>query len=305
MLTAGRLAAVLFAAIIAGCAHSPGSADASSNVAVKARSRIQESFEARLAVVQGIADKVGQLRLEQGQRDEIRPILEHALRQNRDIDIGLSLALEPDGFGDKDSNYVGDDPENDRNGRYAAYFFREPQDVGVQSEDMSAAGSGDLWYSPTMATRTAHLLSPGLYPLYGKDTPTLTATAPLIYAGQAFGVVGIDFRYDDLIADLNQPALNDGGQIYLISDNDTWVIAPFGSDIGFAISDRRTGSVDSDLAAAYEAYRKSDKFGDGPWRSKIGTVSNKNLSAYFEPLHFAGQIETWTLVVVTSETAQP
>jgi len=304
MLTARRLAIVVLVAIIAGGTHPPASAQsvnatAVNATAVKARSRIQESFEARLTVARWIADKINRLRRERGTRDEIGPILRHALWQNRDIDIGLSLALEPDGFGDRDSDHVGDGPENDGAGRYAAYFFQGSQDARAESLDMGAKGGGDLWYAPTMATKTAHLLQPGLYPINGKETPTLTATAPLIHAGEAFGVVGIDFRYDDLVADLKQSTTDQGDRIYVISDSDTWVVAPFFSDIGFAISDRRTGSADSDLVAAYEAYRKSDKFGEG------ATVGGKKLTTYFEPLRFAGQNEAWTLVIVTAEITQP
>lgn len=306
-MTPFRRIEVVLAAIgisLAGCASSVDQPNSLSLIAAKAQDNIQSTFELRLAAIQDVAATIEASRDANESRNSIRPILERAL-ENQPAAISLSAALEPNGFGDSDKTYAGNSPENDKYGRYAIVIFKDGTKHFVQSLEMDSESGRSYWYDPILKAGSARLVAPVLYPIYGKDTPTLSAAAPLTFQGKTFGVVAVDFPYTDLVDDLQSPEVSKGNRIYLITDEDIWVVAPFSTDIGYSISDRRTGSAASELVMAYLQYRADGRIGKADWKTQICESNVECRSIYFAPIQLKGQDIAWTLIVSAPQGVSP
>ncbi len=306
-MTSFRRIEVVLAAVgvsLAGCASSVDQSDSLSIVAAKAQDHIQVTFEPRLAAIQDVAATIEALRGANESRSSIRPVLERAL-ESQPIAFSLSAAFEPNGFGDSDDAYAGNSPENDKYGRYAVAIFKGDANHTAQSLEMDSESGRSYWYDPILKADSARLVAPVLYPIYGKDTPTLSAAAPLTFQGKTFGVVAADFTYTELVEDLQSPEISKGNRIYLLTDEDSWVVAPFSTDIGYSISDRRTGSAASELVMAYLQYRADGRIGKADWKTQIRESNGEQRSIYFAPIHFKGQDVAWTLILSAPRGVSP
>lgn len=304
MIRKNTAAAIVMAAmVLAGGAAARAQSETLPGVAAEIDPRVRAEFEPFMSAAGVLAARIDGARANGAPRHVIRPLVEGVL-QAQGAPFAISIALEPNGFGDKDLAFVDAGPENNRNGRYAADFsLSDAGGIHIQANEMTPASGSEYWYDPILAAGSCELMSPLLYPVGENETPTLAAACPLMADGKAFGVVALDFSYEDLVIDLNTWKLPRPGAIYPITSRHEWAASPKLAAIGYSISDRRAGAEEAEIAFVYGRYRDAGKVGVAAWEAPIEMPNGDNYLVYLTPLRFKGASEAWTLIISLSADA--
>ncbi|PID28886.1 MAG: hypothetical protein CR982_04005 [Candidatus Cloacimonadota bacterium] len=109
--------------------------------------------------------------------------------------FGAFVAMEPNGFDGKDSEYKGARGSG-ADGRFVPYWNKAN---GVILEPCSSYNEGDSnneWYMDPKNSRKACVTEPYFFPAGGKDVLMITFLHPIFLDGKFIGVAGVDLTMD-------------------------------------------------------------------------------------------------------------
>lgn len=174
---------------------------------------------------------------QQGQTD--RQLHDALLQQYvaKDPRIAGAWAIwEPNALDGRDAEFV-NNPRSDESGRFISYWYRSGDDIKFDiSRDYDIAGS---YYKMPFDRGQQTILEPYLYELEGKDIIFTSAAMPIRINGQIVGVAGVDYRFDDLITELEGYRPFGVGDVHIFGDQGTIVIDPDMGLSGKNISDKQ------------------------------------------------------------------
>jgi len=140
-----------------------------------------------------LARLIEQARTAGAERDIIKGLAVPTLDLRREF-LGVAVVFEPNGFDGRDVDYEGKLPENDGNGRFSAYYYRETgKPAATAVLEMAELSNTEGWYGIPLKTGRPALSLPYLYPVDGIERSISSVSVPIQDAGKSVGVTTIDF----------------------------------------------------------------------------------------------------------------
>ena len=190
--------------------------------------QIQMLLEAPLDSARTMAQTLSGLKsedawLELG-RDEVNGILRTLLEKHPEF-VATYTCWEPDAFDEMDNGYRNFEG-HDETGRFIPSWTRDTQGNAVLGplRNYDQEGAGDYYLLPKK-TKLETLLEPSMASVQGKEILITSLIVPIVVADQFYGIIGIDFRLDELqmLADDVQDMYDGTAQISVISYQGTLV----------------------------------------------------------------------------------
>ncbi len=151
--------------------------------------------------------------------------------------IGAGCGYEPDADGE-DGDYVQKFKDGDKylgpDGRFLAYWFRDPQNNGAYSLEPLVDMENALYYTGVKEkyirgdNETFMVTEPYVY---NQANLIVEQIAPIIIDGRFMGIVGIDRGLDFLDEFINELKPYDSAEFFLISSRGRIVATTYGSDL--------------------------------------------------------------------------
>lgn len=160
--------------------------------------------------------------LGQTERQLYDAILRQYVAQDPRI-AGAWAIWEPNALDGRDSEFV-NTPRSDDSGRFISYWYRSGKDIKFDiSRDYDVA---DSYYKIPFERGQQTILEPYLYELEGENIVFTSAAMPIRINGQIVGVAGVDYRFDELITQLEGYRPFQVGSVHIFGDQGTIVIDP-------------------------------------------------------------------------------
>ena len=164
---------------------------------------IKAEFDGVLETARTLANTLSAIKDENADldldREKVMDIIRTVLIKNPQV-VGIYTCWEPDAFDNIDIGYAGE-PGHDQTGRFAPYWKRdrlgELELVSQLSCPLhSPGGLPGAWYTESQKTKKEGLMEPFMHSVEGRDAVITTLVAPILAAGEFYGVIGIDLELD-------------------------------------------------------------------------------------------------------------
>jgi methyl-accepting chemotaxis protein len=239
---------------------------------------------------QQLAHLIEQARASGSKRDIIKELAIPTLDVRVEF-LGVGVAFEPNGFDGRDADYAAHYPENDDQGRFSAYYYRETgKPAATTSLAMAELDNPKAWYQVSLKGDHPILLSPYAYPIGGIAVPVSSVAVPIWDGKKPIGVTLIDFRMQDLVtavAAMRSPEINGS---WIIAPEGYWVVHPDKDKTGAQLA-----LADSGAESEIEMLRRAGG------AARTGTPQTRTAQSgetyFMTPIPLDGIDQPWLLVM--------
>ncbi len=235
-----------------------------------------------LGTVIGLYDSIS----EHARYDFIDMLMRRALERNPDI-LSTWLVTEPDAIGA--ASYIADRTGLTPDGRYAAVFSRDGNQVIAATIDDYADPEQNSYYTIPLASSSARVLEPYMDDLGdGNELLMASVAMPINLVGNTLGVVGVDISLDSMKNLAGQVGQYVGSYSFVTTTEPTLVVHPKAELVGknmFEVGNF-TPEHEQQLRDAFATYQPTSMI-----RTSVGT----SLQSYqrFLPARFTGTPDAW------------
>lgn len=192
----------------------------------------------------------------QSRRDIYNNLMNNFISDNPQY-LGVWTCWEPNALDNMDSQYK-NSPDSDETGRFIPYWYWDEGKVSFDLlVDYDKEGDGD-YYLLAKNSGQETILEPYEYEVGGKTLLLTSVVVPIKdKSGKVLGVTGIDLSLEGLQNMSLDKGDYNSSEIYMLSNNGTYVIHSDQAAIGTDINERLGGEAANALAAVKEGANHS------------------------------------------------
>lgn len=240
----------------------------------------QELNMVAATVATGVATVEGAISGPSVDRDLLGTLTQQFLRSRPDL-VGMTLAFEPEAFGDGDAQFS-DHPLTDETGRFVPYFYFDANgQIAVEHLDMSPEAGTEGWYDRPIRENRTLITPPYVYPVDGQDVLMTTISGVVRRDGRAQGILTADLALSDISARIGELRPFGEGRVALLGGDNLWVAHHDPARLGFPAT-----AAELDGLGALTAGTAGQVIRDGVTMLKMA-----------DEIEFAGMSERWTLIM--------
>lgn len=226
-------------------------------------------------------------------RDEVIALASNILEDRSEL-VGIGIGFEPNGFDEKDSEFIGFNHSNAQ-GRFLPYMYL---DNGVPSytilEGYDDPGPDGSWYHVPKETKKTYVTDPYWYTVGNEQYLIVTCVAPILSPeGDFIGMIGFDTKLSTVNEIVKDASLFDTGYIALLTPNGTIAYHDREDLIGLNSSDSFAEAIVNSVALAQETGEVKTL--------NAQTVDDENAHFTITPFSIGESGGNWAVITVVKE----
>ncbi|MGO1468866.1 MAG: methyl-accepting chemotaxis protein [Tissierella sp.] len=264
-------------------------------IAAENSSIVSEILNNSINSANGLANSLGvMVGKDVEDRELVLDMIKEMLESNEDM-FGAFVGFEPDAFDGQDSEYV-NEKYHDETGRLIPYLYREDGEVKYRTLDSyNVEGVNDYYIQP-MTNKRSYITEPTEFEVDGSMVMVSSLTAPIIYNGQAIGIVGVDITLEKLQEIVSQIKIYDEGIGKIISNNGTVVAHPDISLVG-EITDELVSGEEKRINDYKESIENGQKYSNMSYSDEL----KQNVFKTMTPIEIGDTEAPWSFGTVVLE----
>jgi len=285
------LGIILFIQVTVEKAITEKAIDAAEDLALAEGERVVGNLLTRLGGIEDLASAVktiGQFPATQ-RREILNSFLKKHLESYPNM-LGTWTIWEPNALDNLDAFYRNTEG-HDETGRFASYWVRHKGQIINEVIVGYDAVDADYYQVPKL-TRKSAIIDPFTYKIDGTDVLMGSAAVPIIIDGEFLGVIGFDFKADNLQKFVSGTK-HHGGVSALFGQQGAIIAHPDPSRLGKNMLDTEQDFMGEELQAAAEAV-KSGK----PYTTQLyNSLFNENALIVFAPISLGKTGSYWSFAM--------